>query len=302
MNNKYLMRSSDSAYYKLTEERESELVEIINANRDLFSKSINSLSKEDRKKRKKADRAVNELISAYAPFIEKLVSERIKDAGSYIYTKEDYISEAYLTAIQNARAFNPKKSSSGSMRFSSYCSRPISSVISRMVAKSRSELNVPSAKMQDARRWSHTLFELSDSDRSVSDEMISEISGVKSNQFDIRAILNSTTHEDLNEEISADSSGIPGDANEDSLIRARAIEKAMVEVFGEKEAKQYLIATGLVIYENIDNKDIIIWNEEDVRRPNGSTQKLNELRDKLSKKATFNKLQKKISENIRKID
>lgn len=283
--------------YVISEEREKEIVEIINKNKKLFSKDINKLKGNQLKKRKQADEAVSELVSAYAPFIEKIVDERTKDAGHYMYDKEDYMSEAYLTAVQNARAFDPSKSKNSTMRFSSYCSRPIASVISRMVAKSRSELNVPSAKMQDARRWAHTLFELSDAGGSVNDKVVSEISGVDSDQNKVMSILNATTHEELNEEISTSSDSFNDydfEEEEYSLHTIKAIEKAMIEVFGEEEAKEYLIATGVVVYENDGEQDKIVLNVDNVRKPNGSNKKIKELREKLSSKRTFNKLSNRI--------
>lgn len=296
---KFLMRK-DNDRYVISEQREKEIASVINKHKKLFDKDISQLKGKNLKNRKEADKAVNELLSAYSPFIEKLVEERIKDRGPYMYEKDDYLSEAYLVAMQAARSFDPSRSKKSSMRFSSYCSRPIASAISRMVARSRTEIKVPSSHVINARKWSHTLFELSHSDsdnKNISDEIVSNISGIEAKQEDIVSILNSMVEAELNDNISTYNYEYvsPEEESERTEHVLQAIEKSMIEVFGEKKAKEYLVATGVVTYRQREGeKDIIVLNVDNIRKPNGSRAKLEELRSELSKKRTFNKLTHRI--------
>lgn len=285
------MRGKGKPQYKITAERELEIADIIKERRHLFAEDKSALNKEDLHKRNEADKAVEELVAAYAPFIEKLVQERIQDAGAYVYSTDDYISEAYIVAVQNARAFDPSKTEKP-IRFSSYCSRPISSTISRLVSKSRSNLNIPSNKMKEARQWSHTLFDLSAHGIDATDDVVSEISGISSNQNDIRTILNSSLETELDESISPSYESDYGNVEDDeSVQKINIIIDSVIKVFGKEKGEEFLIATGLLVYEDSDNSSRLVWNNEEKRKPNGSTALVSEMRNHIHEdEELFNKL------------
>lgn len=173
---------------KISLERELELADIIIEYKSLFDVNKNSLSGKDLKNRKLADKAVEELVSGYSMLIEKIAEERYSSSGGYGGDWEDYVSASYVVAVQCARTFNPHKGRN-TIRFSSYVARAISSKLSRLAMSSRSIVHVPTSTMTNARKWSHTYFDMIHRGLKPTDEQVSEISGVDMTQQEALRIL-----------------------------------------------------------------------------------------------------------------
>ena len=173
----------------LTQEEEIELAHTIQKGKEYIN-SDKDLSQEEETLRKESMKASERLVSSYSYLIEKIAEEKFYSSGPYGVTMDDYISEAYITALQCTLTFNPLSSKTQVIRFSAYAPRAISSVLSRMSMRSRSLVSVPTTVMSDARKWSHTKFDLENKGiRDISDEDISAISGVSSSQQEIQSVL-----------------------------------------------------------------------------------------------------------------
>ena len=197
------MYSNHSIWYPdskpLSLEEELELAENIKRGKDLIDIPRDLLSDSDASLRKKAEKSINKLIAGYSPLIEKIAKEYASTSGGYGVDIDDYIAEAYTIATQCARSFDPKKGRNV-IRFSSYAPRPIAAALNRMMMKSRAPVSIASGTVSDARKWSHTCFEMRHLGIDVTDEEISSISGVNMTESQVRHILglgNDTHIEDI---------------------------------------------------------------------------------------------------------
>lgn len=214
----------------LSAEKELDLVDSIRAAAELWDKNIDDLTEKEIAVLEEAETSCHELVLGYSPLIEKMARERYSQLPEHRSTVDDFISESYIVALQCARTFNPSKGSKP-MRFSSYFPRAVSSSLGRMSMRSRSLVSIPVQRMTDARKWSHTKFEMENLGISLTDEEVSEISGVDSTQQEVMGILGATSEDDL------DSVIIPG-GDKDTLYRENdytelvsAIESSMSEFY-----------------------------------------------------------------------
>lgn len=187
-----------------------------------------------------ADHAVDTLIRAYSPFIERLAREHHRNAGEYGGSVEDFTSEAYLVATQCARSFDPTKGRT-QIRFSSYFSRAVSSVLFRMSMRSRSPVTVPVTVMSAARKWAHTRYEAVNRGMNITDEDVSALSGVDGSQESVAGVLGLAAMdlvEDVRPQIFDDVRLLDPKNCHAELVRA------VKEVFGE-DAEMYLALFGL---------------------------------------------------------
>lgn len=187
-----------------------------------------------------ADKAVDALIRSYSPFIERLAREHHRNAGDYGGSVEDFTSEAYLVATQCARSFDPTRGQT-QIRFSSYFSRAVSSVLFRMSMRSRSPVTVPVTVMSAARKWAHTRYEAVNRGMDISDEDVSALSGVDGSQEDVAGVLGLAAMdlvEDVRPQVSDDVRLLDPSTCHAELTRATE------EVFGE-DSEMYLALFGL---------------------------------------------------------
>lgn len=143
-----------------------------------------------------AQEAINTLVSAYSPLIEKIARERMSNRGNYGHDAEDFIAEAYVVAVQCAQKFDPSKSSKP-IRFSSYVSRAIVSSLSRLSVKTHSSASIPVTTLSKARQWSHVYHDMLNKGIDPIDEEVSEICGVDFTQVEVTDILSATIGEDI---------------------------------------------------------------------------------------------------------
>lgn len=167
--------------YPLSSDEEQDLVDIIQE----------GLDSDDPLKKSNAQHAINDLVGAYSPLIEKIAREKFPQSGGYGFTYDDFLAESYLVATQCARTFQPNKGKTV-IRFSSYVSRAIVSSLGRMSLRSRSVVHVPSTVMADARKWSHVYYDMVNKGITPNDDDVSEISGVKYSSSDMRVVLGAT--------------------------------------------------------------------------------------------------------------
>lgn len=167
--------------YPLSVEEEQDLVDIIQAGKDSSQPEL----------RQRAEYAIDELVGAYSPLIEKIAREKYPGSGGYAFTYEDFVAEAYLVAVQCAKTFRPDKGRKV-IRFSAYVSRAIVSSLTRMSLRSRSVVHIPATVMSDARKWSHVYYEMVNKGMEPDDDDVSEISGVDYNATDMRVVLGAT--------------------------------------------------------------------------------------------------------------
>ena len=173
--------------YPLSSDDELDLVDIIHAGKD---------ADKGTQKRIAAKEAVDTLVSAYSPLIEKIARERMSSRGNYGHSPEDFIAEAYLIAVQCAYKFDPYKSSKP-IRFSSYVARAISSSLSRLSVKTHSSASIPVTTLSKARQWSHVYHDMLSKGIKPVDEEVSEICGVDLTQSEAVEILSATIGEDI---------------------------------------------------------------------------------------------------------
>lgn len=173
--------------YPLTADDELDLVDIIHAGIEC---------EEGTQKYIAAQEAVDTLVSAYSPLIEKIARERMSSRGNYGHSAEDFIAEAYVIAVQCAHKFDPYKSSKP-IRFSSYVSRAISSSLSRLSVKTHSSASIPVTTLSKARQWSHVYHDMLSKGIEPVDEEVSEICGVDFTQAEVVEILSATIDEDI---------------------------------------------------------------------------------------------------------
>lgn len=145
---------------------------------------------------KAAQEAIDTLVSAYSPLIEKIARERMANRGNYGHDAEDFIAEAYVVAVQCAQKFDPFKSSKP-IRFSSYVSRAIVSSLSRLSVKTHSSASIPVTTLSKARQWSHVYHDMLSKGITPVDEEVSEICGVDFTQAEVTDILSATIGEDI---------------------------------------------------------------------------------------------------------
>lgn len=182
----------------LSIEQEHELVKVIDNAREWFNTPKNELNEHQKEAVSKAIKASHSLVESYSMLIEKMAWERYSSSGGFGFDYDDFVAEAYVVAIQSAKAFNPSKGKSV-IRFSSYVSRAISSSLARMSMRSRSVATVPTSTMSDARKWSHTHFKLISMGLNPTDDEVSDISGVISTQHETSRILNASVDNDIND-------------------------------------------------------------------------------------------------------
>lgn len=175
--------------YPLTADDELDIVDIIHAGVG---------EEEGTQKHQAAKEAINILVSAYSPLIEKIARERMASRGDYGHAAEDFIAEAYVVAVQCARKFDPAKSSTP-IRFSSYVSRAITSSLSRLSVKTHSSASVPVTTLSKARQWSHVYHDMLNKGITPIDEEVSEICGVDMTQTEVSRILNASAGEDISD-------------------------------------------------------------------------------------------------------
>lgn len=195
----------------ISADKEMDLVDSIRAAADLWDKDPDDLTDDEVSILEEAEESCHELVLGYSPLIEKMARERHSQLPDHRSTVDDFISESYIVALQCTRTFNPAKGSKP-IRFSSYFPRAVSSSLSRMSMRSRSLVSIPVQRMTDARKWSHTKFEMENNGISLTDEEVSEISGVESTQQEVMSILGATSEDDL------DSVIIPG-SDDDTVYR-----------------------------------------------------------------------------------
>lgn len=173
--------------YPLSADDELDIVEII---QEGISEEKGTLKYEA------AQEAINTLVSAYSPLIEKIARERMVNRGNYGHDAEDFIAEAYVIAVQCAQKFDPSKSSKP-IRFSSYVSRAIVSSLSRLSVKTHSSASIPVTTLSKARQWSHVYHDMLSKGIEPVDEEVSEICGVDFTQAEVIEILSATVGEDI---------------------------------------------------------------------------------------------------------
>lgn len=173
--------------YPLSADDELDIVEII---QEGISEEKGTLKYEA------AQEAINTLVSAYSPLIEKIARERMVNRGNYGHDAEDFIAEAYVVAVQCAQKFDPSKSSKP-IRFSSYVSRAIVSSLSRLSVKTHSSASIPVTTLSKARQWSHVYHDMLSKGIEPVDEEVSEICGVDFTQAEVTEILSATVGEDI---------------------------------------------------------------------------------------------------------
>lgn len=172
----------------ITQEEEVNLAKRIQTGKPLLNKRDEELSEAEIRLKKEAQESIEKLIKAYSPLIESVALEQYRNSGSYGFDEEDFIAEAYLISCQCAKTFDPSKGKK-IIRFSSYAPRPITSALSRMSMRSRTQISVPTTVMANARKWSHTYFEMKNKGFDITDEQISEISGVDMDEHSVMEIL-----------------------------------------------------------------------------------------------------------------
>lgn len=170
----------------LSLEEELKLADEISQGVDFIGQD--NITQEQKELAEKALEASHQLIESYSYLIETIATERYAQAGAYS-DLDEFISEAYIIALQCALKFNPHASKRGIIRFSSYAPRAISSSLKRIIMKSRSMVSVPVSKMSDARAWSHTKFDLANKGVEADDETVSAISGIDMTENDAQNIL-----------------------------------------------------------------------------------------------------------------
>ena len=173
----------------LTLEEELALCETIAQGKEFIGDEAASSKEQDLAN--KALRASHHLVSSYSYLIETIARQRFQSAGAYSDV-EEFISEAYIVALQCALTFNPHASKRQVIRFSSYAPLAITSALKQLSLKSRSIVNIPSSMMSDARAWSHTKFDMQEKGIDVSDASISLISGIDATQEEIYGVLRLT--------------------------------------------------------------------------------------------------------------
>lgn len=180
--------------------KERELVEFITAasTRGLWKKNPEELTDEEKQILIDADSACHKLVEGYSPLIEKIAQEHYRNVPHHRSSLEDFISESYIVALQCARTFDPSKGKTV-IRFSSYFPRAVSSALSRTAMRSRSLVSIPIQRMTDARKWSHTKFDMENQGITPSDSDISEISGVDSTQQEVMSVLGATSESDIDD-------------------------------------------------------------------------------------------------------
>lgn len=181
-------------------EREKELVSSITAasSQGLWKREEDELTPEEVDVLEEADAACHELVEGYAPLIEKIAHEHYRGVPEYRSSLDDFISESYIVALQCARTFDPSKGKR-TIRFSSYFPRAVSSSLSRTAMRSRSLVSIPIQRMTDARKWSHTKFDMENQGVELTDEDISDISGVDSNQQEVMSVLGATSESNIDD-------------------------------------------------------------------------------------------------------
>jgi len=226
----------------LTPEEELQIVDIIMKGKDFFDKEDDELSSKEKYDKKNGLDARNRLVEAYAPLIEKIAKEKYNSADSQGLTYYDFVSEAFITAFQCAKNFSPYKSKN-IIRFSNYVSRPISSSLYRIATKSKPQVSTPISIITNAKKWSHTYFDMLNKGLKITDEEVSSISGVNMTQKEVFEILdmnNSTPLEDINHPGVQDD--YPIEKNEGLQ---QDIQSSIESVFG-KDSDKVLTALGLV--------------------------------------------------------
>ena len=226
----------------ITLEQELALVADINEGKEFISIDDDTLNKEQKNKKKKSLSAAKNLIAAYSPLIEGVAKNNYKKSGHERIDIEDFINEAYIVAVQCCYTFDPYASKNSIIRFSSYAPRAITSALQRMSNRTRPVASVPTTVMSDARKWSHVLFDMKNRGIDISDDEVSNISGVRSSQIDIRSVLGLSQYTDL-EDIN------PPSIEEDADItpyqeELELLKKAISEVFPD-HAEQALYVLGL---------------------------------------------------------
>lgn len=207
--------------YPLSAEDELDIMDIIH-------NGINE--KKGTQKNIAAQEAVDILISAYSPLIEKIARERMSTMGDYGHSSEDFIAEAYVVAVQCAHKFDPSKSSSP-IRFSSYVSRAIVSSLSRMSTKTHSSVSIPVTTLSKARQWSHVYHDMMSKGIQPVDEEVSEICGIDFTQSEVSNILNATVGEDIDSAYNIGTHDI--DRTESYHSYEKIIEHSLDMVYGD---------------------------------------------------------------------
>lgn len=174
----------------LSADEELEVVKVLHKGKKFFKIPDSDLSEKELLKKKESIEAVNKLVEAYAPLIEKIAREHYSQTDSTYVTYEDFLAEAMIIALQCARNFDPFKGRS-IKRFSSYVSNAISSSLLRVNYKTKTPLSTPSDKIAEARKWSHPFFDMQNKGIKVDDAVISKISGVNMTQVEVSNILDS---------------------------------------------------------------------------------------------------------------
>ena len=181
----------------ITLDKELALVEDINEGKEFIATDDIHLSKEQISQKRKSLRAAKNLIAAYSPLIEGVAKNNYRKSGHDRIDLEDFINEAYIVAVQCCYTFDPHASENSIIRFSSYAPRAITSALQRMSNRTRPVASVPTTVMSDARKWSHVLFDMKNRGIEISDEEVSNITGVKSSQVDIRSVLGLSQYTEL---------------------------------------------------------------------------------------------------------
>ena len=223
-------------------DQELSLVKDINEGKEFVSISDNNLSEEKKNKKKKSLSAAKKLIAAYSPLIEGVAKNNYKKSGHDRIEMEDFINEAYIVAVQCCYTFDPYASKNSIIRFSSYAPRAITSALQRMSNRTRPVASVPTTIMSDARKWSHVLFDMKNRGIDISDDEVSNISGVRSSQVDIRSVLGLSQYTDL-EDINPPAIEEKADITP-YLEELEILKKAIYEVFPD-HAEEVLYILGL---------------------------------------------------------
>lgn len=246
----------------ISSEEEIDFVKDISKGKKYLDKPDDKLKSKERKLKKKAQYASSRLVEAYAPLIEKIAKEKYSDVQSSTYSYDDFISEAYIVAVQCAYKFDPFKGRKV-IRFSSYVSRPVASALQRLNYKTKTLLYVPNDKIAKARKWSHPYFALQNMGVDVSDEMVSKISGVDMKQHEVASILDSTALQSIDDIIP------PSVYDDNDILEDEDYKEKITHAFTETFPEDHLAilqAIGLLDEKAVFSSFLLSNNENDIDR------------------------------------
>lgn len=193
-------------YYRLSLEEEKQAVEDIQQGRKYLPVDDENLSKKQRERKQIAQDGVYRLVKGYSGFIEMIAKEQAKNNGRHATDLEDYLAEAYLVAVRSARTFNPEKAGT-SIRFSSYVSRTLVSSLRRLTARSKTTVSATAKDVMDSETWSRIYFESKDINAGLTDDNVSQISGVNMGHRKALQVLALNENHPLDEQV-AEKSGV----------------------------------------------------------------------------------------------